>query len=181
MSDYEGFEPTNSVRDLDALTGLAQQQQKLELQIEEAEEKLKELNAQHRDVSERKIPATMDALGMKTFTLKDGYTITIEEKLRVSVPAKNKNEAYEWVEKHGGSPLVKRAFVIAFTKEQEAFARKFKRDCDQRKNALPMEETMTVASSSLNKFLRDKMAEGVDVPMALFGAYPQKKSKIKTK
>lgn len=181
MSDYEGFEPTTSVRDLEVLTGLAERQQKLEAEIEAKEEELKELQKQHREISWKHIPETMDALKMRKFELANGFTVSISEKLRVSVPAKNRADAYQWVEENDGQALVKRTMVIPFSKEQEKLARKFKRDCEQRKVKLPMEETKTIASPTLNKFLTDKLAEGVDVPLDLFGAFRQRIAKIQNK
>lgn len=174
MSDYAGFETEATPADLQVLMGLAAQQQELEVEIAAAEESVKELKKRLATISEFKLPEVMERLGMKEFTLKNGDSLKLDEKLRVKVPAKNKTEAYTWVEEHGGSAIVKRAFVIAFSKEQEKFARKFARDCAQRKNALPMEETRAVESSSLGKFLRDQRALGVDVPLPLFGAFNQK-------
>lgn len=180
--DFSEFqENQGSTNDLQALTNLAAHQQELEDQIAETEAKLKELGEKHREVSWNQIPELMATLGVDTFTLKGGYTVKVDEKLQLSVPKKNKEKAYEWVDENGGSAIVKRAFVIAFDKEQEAFARKFQRDCAQRKHSLPMEETKAVHSSTLNKFLRDKMADGADVPLELFGGFKQRIATIKQK
>lgn len=179
--DYAGYEEEVTQTDLELLTNLAGQQQVLEQQIFDTEEHLKKLQAQHREISWKMLPELMDRINMRKFTLRNGYTVEVEEKLRASVPAKNRDAAYEWVERNGGSPLVKRAFIIAFTKEQEDWAKKFKRDCEQRKNALPMEETKTVAPPSLVKFLSDKLKAGDEVPLELFGAFRQRISKIKDK
>jgi len=179
FSEFQGNQGSES--DLQTLTNLAAYQQELEDRIAETEKVLKDLGEKLRTVSWQQIPEMMEKLGMETFTLKGGHTIKVEEKLQLSVPKKSKDKAYEWVEEHGGSAIVKRAFVIAFDKEQEKFARKFKSDCERRKNALPMEETKAVHSSTLNKFLRDHMAQGTDVPLDLFGGFQQKIAKITTK
>jgi len=179
FSDFQGNQGSQS--DLQALTNLAAYQQELEDRIAETEQVLKDLGEKLRTVSWQQIPEMMEKLGMETFTLKGGHTIKVEQKLQLSVPKKNKDQAYAWVEEQGGSAIVKRAFVIAFDKEQEKLARKFKADCDRRKVSLPIEETKAVHSSTLNKFLRDKMADGVDVPLDLFGGFQQKIAKITTK
>lgn len=179
FSEYQGNQATAS--DLETLTNLAARQVEIEDEIAETEQKLKDLGEKLRTIAWQQLPEMMEKCGAEELTIKGGYKVKVEKKLQVSVPKKNKEKAYAWVEDQGGSALVKRAFVIAFDKEQEKFARKFKRDCEQRKNALPMEETKTVHSQTLNKFLRDKMADGVDVPLDLFGGFQQKIAKITTK
>ena len=179
--DYTGYEEDPSKTDLELVSGLALRQLDLEAQIEEKEEELKKLQSEHREVSWKQLPEMLLRLGLDGLDLTGGHRIVINEKLRVSVPAKNKKQAMEWVDEHDGSALVKRAFVIEFTKEQEKFAKKFQRDCAQRKNALPMEETKNVHSSTLTKFLNDKLRSGEEVPLELFGAYNQRITKIKKK
>ena len=179
--DYSGFEEHATGTDLELVTGLAMRQQDLEAQISEKEEELKAIQAEHREVSWKQLPELMQRLNLDSFSLANGYTISINEKLRLSLPAANKQQAMLWVDDNGGSALVKRAFIIEFSKDQEKFARKFQRDCAKRKNALPMEESKTVHSSTLTKFISDKLKNGDEVPLELFGAYQQRISKIKHK
>lgn len=176
--DYSDFQEEPTAGDLEKLSNLAHQQRDLEAELDELDAKAKELRAQHRELSWNQIPTLMDELRMQEFKTTEGFKIKVAEDLRVSVPKKNQTEAYAWVDDHDGSALVKRGFVIAFTKEEEAWARKFKRDCEQRKKSLPMEETKTVASSTLKKFLKEQLEAGTDVPLQLFGAYRQRIAKV---
>jgi hypothetical protein len=178
IPDYSEYQEEPGDGDLEKLSNLAHQQRDLEKEIEAAEAKIKDLKAQHRELSWNQIPTLMDELRIKEFSTVEGFKIKVTEDLRVSIPKKNQTEAYDWIDDHDGSALIKRGFVIAFTKEQEPWARKFQRDCAQRKKALPMVETKTVAPATAKKFLKDKLEEGVDVPLPLFGAYRQRIARI---
>jgi len=180
VPDYSGYEEAPSEDKLQLLTDLATMQQDLEDRIAKEEEKLNELKSEHREISWNQIPLLMGELGIKKFTLANGFTIEVDEKLRVSVPKDEEKYAFAmaWIDDNGGSALLGRGFEITFDKSQEAFARKFKRDCEKRKIPLPMSEYLKIHSSTLTKFLTDKLAAGEEVPLKAFGAHMQKIAKI---
>lgn len=178
--DYTGHEEPPAQDKLELLTDLAVQQQDLETKIQITEEKLKELGVQHRELAWDQIPGLMGDLNMQKFTLSDGYTIAINEKLRCSIPKDEERHlaAMTWIDANGGSALIQRGFHITFEKSQEKFARKFQRDCAQRVNALPMEEIFKIHNQTLVKFLGDKLEAGEEVPLQKFGGHHQRIAKI---
>ncbi len=160
------------------LSRLVEQQRAAEERVSEAGESLKKAQGGLRDLNEHLIPDLMRELKINSITTQSGLKVEIKEQLRVSVPKKNKPEAYQWVDDNGGSALMKRGFVITFSKEEEKFARKFERDCAKRKMPLPMVETLAIEPSTLKKFLSDHLKDGTEVPLKTFGAYHQKQSII---
>ena len=163
---------------LEQLTALAIAQRELEGEIALAEDEVKRLETLHRRLAEVQIPELMQELGMEKFTLSDGFEVGVKEKWRVSIPQKNMAECVAFLDANEASGLVKRKFEIVFTKEEEKFARKFQRDCGQRKNALPMTETSKVESGTAKKWIINRMANGEAVDLSLFGAYRQRVAKV---
>lgn len=162
--------------DLATLTNLATQQRAAEMAVEAAEAVLSKAQAVLKDISERTIPTLMKSLGLKEFKTAGGFTITIKEQLRVSVPKHRAQEAVEWVEANGGADLVKRAFHISFGRDEESWAAKFERDLKQRKKPVNVSRSNKVEPSTLKAFLEGKLKAGVDVPLDKFGGFLQEQA-----
>ena len=177
--DYSSEEPTPG--DLSHLTDLSRAQLQLAEDVREAEEALAKKKFELARIAEVEIPKLMATLGLQKFTLATGHTVAVKEELYTKVPKKHRTEAYLWVEANGGEQLPKRAFEITFSKDDEAWAKKFERDCLQRKKPLNIQRDMTVAPATLKVFLRQKLEAGDEVPMALFGAFQKRVAVISSK
>lgn len=91
------------------------------MNLKEAAERYKDLRDQIKDLKDRQaelqkefdeirfntIPDLMDEMGVGTITFKEVGRIQLAGDLNVSIPADKREEAYDWLEKHGHGDIVK--------------------------------------------------------------------------
>lgn len=179
--DYSEFreEPTGDL--LQRISEAAAEQKKAELRVARLEEELAQAKEELKDVAEHRLPALMDEAEIEDFTTKDGIKIGVKEKIRGSIPAANRPQALKWLEDNGFENLIKREFKIQFNKDEESWARKFQADLAKRKKPLKVQVDRNVNPSTLQSFVKQRLEEGEEIPMKLFGVFRQRMSKIDTK
>jgi hypothetical protein len=139
---------------------------------------LAKANDQLRSICEHELPALMDELGMQDFTTTSGLKVTVRETIRASIPKDRKEAAFDWLDEHGHSSLVKRMFAVSFGRDEEKWARKFAADLRRRKRELSVDDIKKVESSTLRAFVKNQLEEGLELPLELFGVFRQRRSKI---
>lgn len=146
-------------------------------EVAEAEAALKQAQARQRAVSEVALPELMDELGLTTFETKSGLKVNVAEKIRVSVPAARRDAAYDWLEQHGHSGLIKRQVSVAFNKDQEEDAQKLLSEIQPRFPDCKSERQ--VHPSTMRSFVISSINEGEEIPLDLFGVYRQRIAEVK--
>lgn len=179
MSYTEYQDQSTSEDALAQLGRLAEDLAQADAEVAEIEAKLQEAREKQRDLSEFRIPQLMDDIGIADFTTSSGFKVSVKETIRASIPAARRGEATEWLDEHGHAALVKRAFTIEFDKEEEEKARQFAEELRQREDRLRVAEDFKVHPSTLSAWAKEQLAEGVDIPLDLFGVYRQRVAKIK--
>jgi hypothetical protein len=166
---------------LKQLSSLALDQKRAELEVAQAEEQLALAKAKLAHIAEHVIPELMDAAEMAEYTTKDGIKIKINEKVRGSIPKATEAQAFQWLLDNRHDDLIKREFKIQFGKNEEAWAKEFEQDLQNRKRPLAFDLKRTVHASTLASFVKSQLEAGVDFPMDLFGVYRQRTSVIDVK
>ena len=174
--DYEEYQDDDRSVDLKVLAELAVKQKQYELEITKIEERLTEYRAKLRDLSEHKFPETMDGLNLETFKTSDGLVIEVKEKVRASIPAKNKPAAFAWLQEKGQDGIIKNQLVLEFPKGEDEKASFITRVLLEM--GLQPEQKRNIHSSTLASFVKTQLEEGVDFPMELFGAFRQRFTKV---
>ena len=179
VPDYSGELEEPQGEELAQLARLAERHRRAQQLVLKREQELAAAQAELQLVSEKLIPELMQELGVKEYSTTDGQRVTVERKLRVSVPVATREACYTWLEVNGLSPLIKRTFTVAFGRDEEAWARRFAADLRRRKREVNVTEERRVESSTLNKALRTLLEEGqVTVPLEMFGAHWQTSTKV---
>lgn len=150
-----------------------------EARVARLEDELKEAKETARHIRENQLPTLMESAGMEEFKTKDGLEIKIATELRGSIPKDHEEEAFAYLEEHNDGGLIKRQFVIDFGRDEEGWARKFMRDLSQRKRQLNTKIKRTVPPQTVKKYVREKLEEGVDIPMDVFGVFRQRFARVK--
>ncbi len=163
---------------LEQILKLAREQVRRQRKVAEADEKLKEAKAELRAIEEGNLPKLLDELGVDEIKLGGGWSLFVKEAVSVKTPAKNRADVVAWMEKHGYSRLVKRQFVIAFSRDDEKWAAKFQRDLNQRKKKVDSRIERKIEAATLKKTVVDLMKEGIDVPHDLFGIFKRRISVV---
>ena len=102
MIDFEK-DVSIDVKD-DALKDISELSQKLvDLEEESAmlEKALKKVKENARKISEEIIPEKMNEMNLTSLSLKDGSKLEVVPAIYASIPAKYKEEAFDWLRDHG--------------------------------------------------------------------------------
>lgn len=180
-SDWETDEPGGNL--MSRIEGLAQEQLDAQARVESLEIQLAEARAVVTLVKETKLPNLLEEaqLGRSKVVTPGGIVINLKEAIRGTIPKGNEEKAHAWLEDNGNANLIKRTVTIDFNKDQESWARKFMRDCSQRKKPLNLKLARGVHASTLRAFIKGALAEGVAIPLDVFGAYRQRFTDVKVK
>jgi hypothetical protein len=162
--------------DLEELALLAERLQEADLEVARAEEALRRAQKIQSDLAEHQIPEKMDEVGVETFRTKSGFTISVKETIRASIPAARKDEAFQWLEDHGHGGLIKRTVVVGFDREEEAQARNLVQQLGSEFENVKTDRK--VEPSTLRAFIAERLRAEEDIPLALFGAYRQRVAKV---
>jgi len=160
-----------------SISNLALRQLSLAGQIEEAEEALKELNAKFRQISEVDLPNAMLELGMRSFKLEDGASISVEKFYGASIKVENRPLAYKWLEDNGHGPLIKTDVTVPFGKGEEA--RKDAKDLmdSLKEEGFDVSLEESVHHSTLKAWAKEQIESGTALP-DLFTVFVGEKAKI---
>ncbi len=159
--------PAPDDTDLAKVALLANQQIVIEAQIIELEAQLKAKQAELKAVREGALPMAMTELGLLEFKLVGGGKIIVRDMIAASIKEENRDAAYAWLESHGHGDLIKRTITISFDRKDEAWAKKFVRDLEQRKRPLAYQLKRAVNHNTLGAFVREqhKLAKAEGVPI----------------
>ena len=167
--DYSAFNkhPTTAIagdNSLHMLQAMAEEQIAAELKVAQLEEELEAAKAELKAIKADRFPQLLDDLDMAEYTTKSGQKIKVKEKFVASVNKDDKDKANQWVEDEGNADLIKREFVIVFTKDDEKWAAKFARDLAQRKKPLDVTVNRSIHHATFTKYVENKIAEGRTPP-----------------
>lgn len=164
--------------DLSSVGALAKRAKQLEKEIEEIESVLKERKDQQRKLLEESIPAMLQELGMKKFTMADGSTIEIKPFYGASIKEENRAVAYEWLRKNGYDDIIKNTVSVRFGRNEDKL-------CDTLINQLreqnyPVEQTEKIEPQTLKAWAKEMVERGVEFPTETFGLFTGQKATIKS-
>lgn len=142
-----------------------------------AEAHLKKAQDRVRLYEENTLPELMREAQQQKLRTTDGWDIELVEKLRASISAERMQEAVEWLTDHNHAAIIKRALTLKFGKDE----------ADKAQRALATileagftpEDKQSIHPQTLEAALRELIAQGEEVPLALFGVYVQNGVKLK--
>ncbi len=158
----ENFEESTSSIDLGYLGKLLRERLDLQKEIEQQEEKLKQLNAKFLVLNEKTIPDVMAEYGLSQITTDEGLKVTVKRYTKASIPVANRQEALQWLEDQGYGDLIKHNIQVRFGKGESE-------DANQLKQLLEMghyrfDEKMDVHPQTLNAFIDELLSHGITPP-----------------
>lgn len=142
-----GDGPTDG--ELEEIVQLAEEQVKLEEEIEKASAELKSLQAAWREVAQDKLPILLREAGVNSLELKDGSKIKIDHKIFASITKDRQEQAFEWLRENGFGDLIKEKVIQEHVHPQ-----------------------------TLKAFCREQLAKGTAIPTNLFGVHEVDQTKI---
>jgi len=168
--------------DLKELAELAGRQVALEKAKADLEEQLKQVDQQLQKVSGVDIPTAMDAIGMSDFMLSTGERITVERKVKASIPKTKKPEAFAWLRANEFGSLIKNNVTASFGRGEDDKAKDLARKLNA--DGFTVDQQESVHAQTLSAFVREQLAKAkedgrpVEIPFDLLGVYEYSETKV---
>lgn len=173
--DY--VQPQTAGGELSQLTQLAEQQAAAQSKVADLEAQLNKAREELRDIAERQVPELMDQIGIGEFKTTTGLKITIDETIRASIPKDKAPLAFAWLKNNGHGSLIKRVVSVAFGRGEDERADELRQ---RLADEFEVDDNASVHHSTLTAFVREKLREGEEIPLDLFGVHRLRVSKIET-
>jgi len=180
--ETDAQEVTYSTENLKELAVLAERQLELEREKSKLEEQLKQVDQQLQKVSGVDIPTAMDAIGMSDFMLRSGERITVERKVKASIPKAKQAAAFKWLRDNEHGSLIKNQVIAAFGRGEDEKAKELARKLDEQ--GMTVQQKESVHAQTLSAFVREQLAKAKDegrtaeLPLDLLGVFEYNVTKV---
>ena len=156
--------------DLQEISALASAMVETEKEIEQQETVLSQLKERLRSIKEESLPMGMQELGLESFKLSTGETLSVKQEVYASIPVAQKTTAFKWLEDHGFGGLIKTEVATSFGKGDMELAKRAVQLLSD--NGFEASLSQNVHAQTLKAWLKECLEKGVDVPLETFGARP---------
>ena len=164
------------MNELSQLAQLAQKQVDLELQVQDLEDQLNHVKGLLREVQEEQIPDLMISIGMASFKLSDGSSISVKDEVYASIPKEKYEVALNWLRQHEFDALIKTQVTTDFGKGEDQEAQRVVEAL--RDLGVPAQVKSAVHPMTLKSFIKEQLNLGAPIPLDVFGAHVVKRSII---
>jgi len=164
---------------VDELSSLAGALIDADLEVDKAEEKLKEAKEYARTIREETIPAAMQEMGVESITLNTGQKLSVKQEVYAQIPSAQKAQAYKWLDDNGFGGIIKISVKVDYGKGEQEDAVALMEELQAR--GLNADGDQAVNAMTLKAFLKEQISKGTDIPLELFGARPVWQAKISNK
>jgi len=161
---------------LKALSEKSQELQKLDGDIQDLEEKLGQLKASFRQLSEVDIPNMLSELGLSEITLADGNKISTATYYSARISEEKRDEAFTWLNDNGFADIIKNTVSVSFGRDEDDSARKLVDSLED--NGYTTAQKQWVEPMTLKAFVREQVEKGSDLPLETFNVYIGQKTRI---
>lgn len=137
---------------------------------------------EYRRISTDVLPAAMlevGGVGIRKFTLGNGYQIEIEDEMRAALRADQKEPAFDWLKEHGLGDIIKDDVEVMFGRGDELKVKNLLAYCVEQ--GYIAKENKNVNAATLKATIKEQMKKGVLFPTELFVIHEEHKAVIKTK
>ena len=162
---------------LGSVAGLAKAIKTKEELIESLEQTLKEEKKALIKMTDEDLPTMLMELGMQSLTLDDGSDVTVKQTYGASIRVDDRPAAYEWLRDNGYDDIIKNQVLCVFGRGEDDVASAFQALASQQGYAA--EQKTEIHPQTLRAFVKERVENGDDFPMELFGAWVRQRAVIK--
>lgn len=178
MFDESGALDSINTETTKNLSGLVRQLRVIEQEVEEAETLLKTLKSERQKLSTQMIPDLMDEMGVERVDV-DGLTVTKKQIVAASIPVDKRELAFDWLRDRGLDDIIKNDVVCSFGRGQDNLAKDAFWTLKD-KGLEPSTKTH-IHPMTLKAFVKDRVEQGQEIDLDLFGAFLTNAVEIKRK
>jgi hypothetical protein len=165
--------------DLTTVAGLAKAIRDQEGAIAELEANLKQAKKSLMKMTDEDLPTMLAEIGLSSMTLDDGSEVSVKQTYGASILVDNRPKAYQWLRDNGFGDIVKNTVSCSFGMGEDEKAEQFREIAEER--GYLAEQDTSVHSSTLRAWVKERVENGDDFPMELFGAYVGQRAIIRRK
>lgn len=158
------------------ITNLAREARVIEGEIATLQDKIKDLGRRKTEIETQKLPDLLKQAGVREITTLEGLKVATKFVVG-SIPAEKKEEAYDWLDNHGHSDIIKRSVSLQFSKGDTAQAERAKEEL--RKLGFDPQSKMDIHPQTFMAFVREQVNNGKMLPLAQWGVWFGDKAVIK--
>ena len=180
----EDFEKSlsNSVEKLDqgdltTVAGMAKAIRQEEEYIESLEADLKKARTKLRKMTDEDLPTMLAEIGLSRIALDDGSEVIVKQTYGASILVDNRPKAYEWLREQGYDDIIKNTVTCAFGRGEDDKASAFQ--AFAKKEGYEPDQKTEIHPQTLRAFVKERVENGDDFPMELFGAYVGQRAVVK--
>lgn len=145
--------------------------------VETLEKDLKDAKRQLLKMTDEDLPALLGELGLNAFELDDGSKVTVRPTYGAHIKADSKEDAFEWLRGHGFGDIIKNVVSCPFGRGEDQDALEFLEFAQRQGYAA--EQKTDVHPSTLKAWVKERVENGEEFPMELFGAFVGQRATIK--
>lgn len=158
------------------VTNLVREVRAIEHEEARLTDQLKELARRRTELETRTIPDALMEAGVRELTTLEGLKVTTKFTVG-TIPADRKEQAYDWLEKHGAASIIKRNVSLKLDKGSDAMAEKAAEAL--RTLGLDPKISLEIHAQTWMSYAREQIAKGVVLPLAEWGVFHGEKAVIK--
>jgi len=152
-----------------AVRAKSEEVQRLETQFKEAKKQLLKL-------TDEDLPAMLLELGLSAFELDDGSKVTVRPTYGAHIKAENKETAFNWLRANGFEDIIKNTVSCQFGRGEDQEAVAFMEQAQRL--GYSAEQKTDVHASTLKAWVKERVENGEEFPMELFGAFVGQRANI---
>ena len=157
------------------LSDLIRQSMKIDEEIAQAEQYLKDLKFKKRKVNEEDIPNLMQEMGMDSVTV-DGNKVALRQFVHARIADEKKDEAFTWLRSIGEGDIIKNDVTVSFKSGEDNMAGAVVDDL-RTKGLEPAQKTH-VHPQTLKAWVKNRIESGGDINFDTFGVFVGTEAKI---
>jgi hypothetical protein len=163
--------------DLTTVAGMARAIRDKEAEVNELEQKLKNEKRALMKLTDEDLPTMLAEIGLTSIKLDDGSEVSIKPQYGANILVDNRPAAYEWLRENGYDDIIKNTVACTFGRGEDDKASAFKAFAE--KEGFFAEQNTGIHHTTLRAFVKERVENGDDFPMELFGAYVGQRAIIK--
>jgi pyruvate/2-oxoglutarate dehydrogenase complex dihydrolipoamide acyltransferase (E2) component len=184
--------PTLSSDKLQQIRELSEEMLAIEERLSKWALVARQLQERYEQISNQTLPELMKEVGMSEFKLTTGQIVSVAPFTHASIPSlssiesadpeersqleKRRELAILWLRKHNAESLIKTTIKAVFGKGQSKAAEKYYQQIVSKGFEAKKDEA--VHPQTLNKFIREQLEEGIDIPQEPFNLHTGNRAKI---
>lgn len=180
MPDVEQVEaaPAADEGELSSITTLADRLLEEQRVVLKLEVELKDAKEKERITQEVDLPQAMLDVGMRSFTLKNGFGVDVVTSHHAGISQANQPAAFAYLKETAHDDIIKRDVTITFGRGEEPQASKALEVLRQEFPSNKVVEKASVHAQTLGAFVREQLREGTALPHDTFGIYTRTYAKL---